>query len=72
MTHAGNVFTAKQLLQQVWNYPPETAEPDLVRWHVKNLRAKIEFNLDHPVYIRTIARQGFMLDRRGSYLPERS
>jgi DNA-binding response OmpR family regulator len=66
MTHAGNVFTAKQLLQQVWNYPPETAAPSLVRWHVKNLRAKIELNSDHPIYIRTLARQGFMLDRRGS------
>ena len=64
MTHPGKVFTAKQLLQLVWSYPPGTADPGLVRWHVKNLRAKIEPEPDHPRFILTVPRQGYTLNRR--------
>ncbi|MBC8249744.1 MAG: response regulator transcription factor, partial [Anaerolineales bacterium] len=35
MTHAGEVFSSQQLLQQVWGYPPRTGDPGTVRWHVK-------------------------------------
>jgi DNA-binding response OmpR family regulator len=61
MVHPGEVFSSQQLLRQVWGYPPETADPGLVRWHIKNLRAKIEPNPTHPVYICTIPRHGFIL-----------
>jgi len=64
MTHPGEVFSSRQLLQQVWGYPPRTADPGLVRWHIKNLRAKIEPDPAHPVYIRTVPRHGYMLERR--------
>lgn len=60
MTHPGEVFSSQQLLQQVWGYRPGTADPGLVRWHVKNLRAKIEPDPSHPVYIRTIPRHGYI------------
>jgi len=61
MAHAGEVFTSRQLLQQVWGYPPDLADLGLVRWHVKNLRAKIEPNPSHPSYIRTIGRHGYLM-----------
>jgi len=64
MTHPGEVYSSRQLLRQVWGYPPKTADPGLVRWHVKNLRAKIEPDPAHPVYIRTVPRHGYMLERR--------
>lgn len=64
MTHPGEVFSSGQLLQQVWGYPPEAADPSLVRWHVKNLRAKIEPKPRRPLYIRTVPRHGYMFDRR--------
>jgi DNA-binding response OmpR family regulator len=60
MTHPGEVFSSQQLLQQVWGYRPGTADPGLVRWHVKNLRAKIEPDPAHPTYIRTIPRHGYI------------
>jgi DNA-binding response OmpR family regulator len=63
MVHLGEVFSSQQLLQQVWGYPPETADPGLVRWHIKNLRAKIEPDPAQPVYIRTIPRHGYILRR---------
>jgi len=68
MLYPGEVFSTKQLLEQVWGYPPGTADPSLVRWHIKNLRAKIEPDPAHPVYIRTVHLQGYMFERRRSPL----
>ncbi len=65
MTHPGEVFSSNQLLRRIWSYPPQTADPSLVRWHVKNLRTKIEPDPDHPAYIRTIPHHGYLLDGCG-------
>jgi DNA-binding response OmpR family regulator len=60
MTHPGEVFSSHQLLRQVWGYEPESAEPGLVRWHMMNLRSKIEPDPARPVYIRTVPRHGYV------------
>jgi DNA-binding response OmpR family regulator len=62
--HPGEVFSSQQLLQQVWGYPLGTADPSLVRWHIKNLRAKIEPDPDNPIYIQSLHRHGYMFERR--------
>ena len=64
MSHAGEVFSSKQLLELVWGYPPPTGEPGLVRWHVKRLRERIEADPAHPVHLRTVARFGYVVGRR--------
>jgi DNA-binding response OmpR family regulator len=46
----------------VWGYPPGTAELSLVRWHIKNLREKIETDPQNPLYLRTIPRRGYVFD----------
>ena len=61
MAHPGEVVSSRQLLQRVWGYSPETADPSLVRWHLKNLRAKLELEPEHPVYLRFIPRRGYIL-----------
>jgi DNA-binding response OmpR family regulator len=61
MLHPGEIFPSQQLLEQVWNYPSETGDPGLVRWHIKNLRAKIEPNPTHPTYLRTVPHHGYIL-----------
>lgn len=48
------------LLQEVWEYPPNTGDPDLVRAHVRNLRQKIEM-VNERKYIRTIHGVGYMI-----------
>ena len=60
MSHPQEVFTSRQLLQMVWIYPDETANPGLVRWHIKNLRNKIAIDPERPNYIVTVAHQGYM------------
>jgi len=60
MSHPNRVFSADQLLQLVWEYPPGTGMPDLVRVHVKNVRDKIEPDPRSPIYIRNVLRRGYM------------
>lgn len=59
MSHPDQVFTSQQLLMDVWDYPPETGSPELVRAHIKNLRDKIEPDTSAPTYVRTIQGHGY-------------
>ena len=59
MVNAGQAFTSQQLLQDVWDYPPDTGSPELVRAHIKNLREKIEPVPNKPMYIRTLQGHGY-------------
>ncbi len=62
MSNTGRVYSADQLLQQVWGYPPGVGMPDLVRVHIKNVRAKIEPDPRHPIYLRNVLRRGYMIE----------
>jgi len=64
MSHPGEIHSATHLLEQVWGYPPGMGDASLVRWHVKNLRGKVEPDPGHPIYIRTVSRRGYILDER--------
>lgn len=61
MRHPNEVCSSERLLRGVWNYTPDTAEPGLVRWHVMNLRAKIEPDPHRPIRLCTVARHGYIL-----------
>ncbi len=61
MLNAGQVLSTEQLLRQVWQYPPGTGSPELVRAHIKNLRTKIEPNPKEPVYVKTVGRFGYTI-----------
>jgi DNA-binding response OmpR family regulator len=61
MEHAGEVISTERLLREVWEYPPGTGDPNLVRAHIKNLRSKIEPTPTNPTYIRTISRHGYVV-----------
>jgi DNA-binding response OmpR family regulator len=61
LTHQGEIFSSQQLLQQVWSYDPDASEHGLVRWHIMNLRAKIEPDCGQPVYLRTVPRHGYIM-----------
>lgn len=60
MEHPNQALSPSHLLQAVWEYPPNTGDPDLVRAHVRNLRAKIERSSNRR-YIRTIHGVGYMI-----------
>lgn len=54
-------YSADQLLQHVWGYPPGIGMPDLVRVHIKNVRDKIEPSPREPIYLRNVLRRGYMI-----------
>ncbi|MBZ0296920.1 MAG: response regulator transcription factor [Anaerolineae bacterium] len=60
MEHVNQALSPSHLLQAVWEYPPDTGDPDLVRAHIRNLRTKIEVNPERR-YIRTIHGVGYMI-----------
>src|SRR5258708_8868140 len=59
MEHPNQALSPQRLLEAVWDYPPRTGDPDLVRAHVRNLRAKLERGDDK--IIRTIHGVGYMI-----------
>jgi DNA-binding response OmpR family regulator len=61
MEHANQALSPQHLLEAVWDYPPQTGDPDLVRAHVRNLRAKLEVDEDVSPIIRTIHGVGYMI-----------
>lgn len=60
MEHVDQALSLGHLLQAVWEYPPDTGDPDLVRAHIRNLRAKLEEGGGRK-YIRTIHGVGYMI-----------
>lgn len=62
MEHAGQALSTQKLLEKVWDYPPRTGDPDLVRAHIRNLRQKIEpDDTKREDFIRTIHGVGYMI-----------
>lgn len=61
MENMNQALSTGHLLQAVWLYPPDTGDPDLVRAHIRNLRAKLEAESDSPKYIKTIHGVGYMI-----------
>lgn len=60
MENSDQALTLGDLLQSVWDYPPNTGDPDLVRAHIRNLRKKLSKN-DNQRYIRTVHGVGYMM-----------
>lgn len=61
MEHPNQAHSPHRLLEAVWDYPPHTGDPDLVRAHVRNLRAKLEDHAEAARFIRTIHGVGYMV-----------
>jgi DNA-binding response OmpR family regulator len=61
LLHPDQILSSERLLQEVWLYPQGVGDPAVVRWHVKNLRRKIEAEPDKPIRLRTISHHGYIL-----------
>ncbi|PJF36286.1 MAG: DNA-binding response regulator [Candidatus Thermofonsia Clade 1 bacterium] len=61
MEHPNQPFSPSHLLEAVWDYPAQTGDPDLVRAHIRNLRAKLGGEADASRFIRTIFGVGYMV-----------
>jgi DNA-binding response OmpR family regulator len=61
MTCAGRAVPAEELLQRVWKQAPGTADPTLVRVHVRHLRQKLTALCGTGGLLVTIPRFGYCL-----------
>jgi DNA-binding response OmpR family regulator len=58
--HPNQVLSRQQLLESVWDYPPE-GDGRLVDTHMARLRAKVEDNPGVPVHLVTVRGLGYKL-----------
>ena len=58
MRTPGVPLEARALMRQVWGYQVGRSDPPL-RWHVKNLRLKLEEDPTRPRILRTLPRKGY-------------
>ena len=63
MERPDEIHSSQALLREVWGYPADSSGTGLVRWHIRNLRGKIEPDPVHPTHIRTVPHQGYVFDR---------
>jgi DNA-binding response OmpR family regulator len=62
MEHPNQALSTQRLLEAVWDYPARTGDPDLVRAHIRNLRAKLDDESASSLnFIRTIHGVGYMV-----------
>jgi DNA-binding response OmpR family regulator len=61
MSAPDQAHSVRDLLDKVWEYPSGAGDPDLVRAHIRNLRAKLEPDSSQPLYIHTIHGVGYMV-----------
>lgn len=61
MSAPNQAHSVRDLLDVVWEYPAGAGDPDLVRAHIRNLRAKLEPEDGHSTYIHTIHGVGYMV-----------
>ena len=59
MARAGTPVAAQELMENVLDYPPDSGDLSAVRWHIKNLRQKIEALPGSQARIATAAPRGY-------------
>lgn len=64
MSHAGEVFSPRELYRRVWNGKPYGAE-NTVSVHIRHLREKLEYNPADPRWIKAVWGQGYKFERSG-------
>lgn len=57
----GVAVSVETLLVEALGYPPKLGNPDVVRHHIRNLRAKLEERPSDPQQLVTLPRLGYML-----------
>lgn len=66
MCHRGQIFTTARLLEEVWNYPTDSCNIEVVRVHIRNLRKRIEKDPKSPQFIRTVPGYGYTIGDVGN------
>jgi OmpR family response regulator RpaB len=64
VSNSGKPFSRSEILQHVWNYPPDhRIDTRVVDVHVSRLRAKLEHDISNPELILTARGIGYMFQK---------
>ncbi len=61
MAHPGQVYSSKQIYEQVWKEPARGGE-SAVAVHIRHLREKIEITPSEPRYLKVVWGQGYKME----------
>jgi len=64
------VYSRAQLLEHVWSSSSEWQNEATVTEHIRRLRAKIEHDPDHPLWIKTVRGVGYRFEPQASSEPQ--
>ena len=62
MTNAGNVFSAEEIYERVWNEEAYSVE-NTVMVHIRRIREKIEINPKEPKYLKVVWGIGYKIEK---------
>lgn len=61
--NSGKLVTTEEILINVMKYPKGVGSPELIRTHIKNIRAKIEVDRTNPEIITHIPKRGYKINK---------
>jgi DNA-binding response OmpR family regulator len=62
MRHPGQVFSAEEIYERVWN--ERAVGTDTIMVHIRNIREKIEFNPKNPKYLKVVWGVGYKIEKQ--------
>jgi DNA-binding response OmpR family regulator len=62
MKHPGQVFSAEEIYERVWN--ERAVGTDTIMVHIRNIREKIEINSKNPKYLKVVWGVGYKIEKQ--------
>ena len=63
MEHPGQVFSAEQIYEHVWEEAAEFAVENTVMVHIRHIREKIEIDTKNPRYVKVVWGIGYKMEK---------
>ena len=63
MEHPGQVFSAEQIYEKVWNEQADFAVENTVMVHIRHIREKIEIDAKNPRYVKVVWGIGYKMEK---------
>ncbi|MDE6626178.1 MAG: response regulator transcription factor [Lachnospiraceae bacterium] len=65
MEHIGQVFSAEQIYENVWEETADYAVENTVMVHIRHIREKIEIDTKNPRYVKVVWGIGYKMEKYG-------
>ena len=63
MSHPGQVFSAEQIYENVWNEVVSFSVENTVMVHIRHIREKIEIDAKKPRYLKVVWGIGYKIEK---------